>query len=58
MRESILAINNDKDLNDYVSAHYKQLPQRAGEPKYERNPVGDNLATPHLAYRELTRGTC
>ncbi|KAH8886809.1 putative GTPase-activating protein [Thozetella sp. PMI_491] len=41
LRECILAINNDRDLSDYVSAYYKQLPPRTGEPKYERNPVLD-----------------
>lgn len=37
------AIDNDKDLSEYVSAHFKQLPPRRGEPKYERNPVSISL---------------
>lgn len=39
LRECIAAIDNDRDLNDFVSAHHKQLPPKTAEPKYERNPV-------------------
>lgn len=48
LREVIFAIDNDKDLNGFLSAHYKQLPPRAGELKYERNPILDHQhrATP------------
>ncbi|KAL1882038.1 hypothetical protein VTK73DRAFT_2752 [Phialemonium thermophilum] len=47
LREVMSSINNDKDLNEFLSSHYKQLPPRQGEPKYERNPVLDqpNRAT-------------
>ncbi|KAK1763602.1 hypothetical protein QBC33DRAFT_242428 [Phialemonium atrogriseum] len=41
LREVMAAIDNDKDLSEYVSAHFKQLPPRRGEPKYERNPILD-----------------
>ncbi|KAK0628178.1 hypothetical protein B0T17DRAFT_631244 [Bombardia bombarda] len=40
-RECVLAINNDKDLDDYVESHYSRLPPRTGPPKYERNPLLD-----------------
>ena len=39
LRESVLAIDNDKDLNDYLSGQHAKLPPRTGPPKYERNPV-------------------
>jgi DNA polymerase III gamma/tau subunit len=39
LRESILAIDNDKDLNDYLSSQHSKLPPRTGPPKYERNNV-------------------
>ncbi|KAG7291858.1 hypothetical protein NEMBOFW57_001880 [Staphylotrichum longicolle] len=37
LRESILAIDNDKDLNDYLCGQHIRLPPRTGPPKYERN---------------------
>jgi hypothetical protein len=37
LRESVLAIDNDKDLNDYLSGQHPRLPPRTGLPKYERN---------------------
>ncbi len=40
LRECILSIDNDKDLNDYLSSHHSKLPPRTGLPKYERNNVG------------------
>lgn len=43
LRECILAIDNDKDLNEYVSSQHPRLPPRTGLPKYERNPVGFSL---------------
>jgi len=39
LRESILSINNEKDMNDFVLAQYSRMPPNKGEPKYERNPV-------------------
>jgi len=39
LRECVLAINNEKDLQEYITGHYSRLPPRGGEPKYERNPV-------------------
>ncbi|KAK4239158.1 hypothetical protein C8A03DRAFT_43177 [Achaetomium macrosporum] len=41
LRESILAIDNDRDLSEYLSSHHSKLPPRTGPPKYERNPVLD-----------------
>ncbi|KAK4250884.1 hypothetical protein C7999DRAFT_11286 [Corynascus novoguineensis] len=42
LRESVLAIDNDKDLNDYLSSHHARLPPRTGPPKYERNQLLDS----------------
>jgi hypothetical protein len=39
LRESILAINNEKDLSDYLSNQHTKLPPRTGPAKYERNHV-------------------
>jgi hypothetical protein len=39
LRESVLAIDNDKDLNEYLSSQYSKLPPRTGPAKYERNHV-------------------
>jgi hypothetical protein len=41
LRECIAAIDNDRDLNEFLSAHHRQLPPKSAEPKYERNPVLD-----------------
>ncbi|KAK4041963.1 hypothetical protein C8A01DRAFT_33952 [Parachaetomium inaequale] len=46
LRESVLAIDNDKDLNDYLSGQHPRLPPRTGLPKYERNHL---LETSHRA---------
>ncbi len=39
LRESILAINNEKDLSDYLSNQHSKLPPRTGPAKYEKNHV-------------------
>ena len=39
LRECILAIDNEKDLNDFLGTYFAKLPPRTGEPKYERHPV-------------------
>ncbi|KAK3901503.1 hypothetical protein C8A05DRAFT_34804 [Staphylotrichum tortipilum] len=41
LRESILAINNEKDLSDYLSSQHTKLPPRTGPAKYERNHLLD-----------------
>ncbi|KAK3371936.1 RhoGAP-domain-containing protein [Podospora didyma] len=48
LRECVSAINNEKDLNDYISSHYSRMPPKTGPPKYERNPV--RLYVPLEAY--------
>lgn len=39
LRESVLAIDNEKDLSEYLSGQHVRLPPRTGPPKYERNAV-------------------
>lgn len=39
LREIVLAINSESDLNDFLSASHSKMPPRAGEPRYERHPV-------------------
>ncbi|OIW31004.1 RhoGAP-domain-containing protein [Coniochaeta ligniaria NRRL 30616] len=41
LRECIAAIDNDRDLNDFLSSYHKHLPPKSAEPKYERNRVLD-----------------
>lgn len=53
LRETILAIDNEKDLQDFISSYYSRMPPRGGEPKYERNPVGFFAHTIYLP-AELT----
>ncbi|KAL2269082.1 hypothetical protein VTJ83DRAFT_3928 [Remersonia thermophila] len=37
LRETVLSIDNEKDLSDYLCGQYVKLPPRTGPPKYERN---------------------
>ncbi|KAL2019603.1 hypothetical protein VTK56DRAFT_9500 [Thermocarpiscus australiensis] len=41
LRECVLGIDNDKDLNDYLSSHHSKVPPKTGLPKYEHNPLLD-----------------
>ncbi|KAK3997021.1 hypothetical protein QBC44DRAFT_317152 [Cladorrhinum sp. PSN332] len=41
LRECILAIENEKDLNDYVASQHSRMPPKTTPPKYERNPLID-----------------
>jgi hypothetical protein len=41
LRQAASSIDNDKDLNDYVTAQHRSVPPNTGEIKYERNPVSD-----------------
>ncbi|KAK3940572.1 RHO GTPase-activating protein RGD1 [Diplogelasinospora grovesii] len=44
LRECVAAIDNDKDLNEYLSSHHSKVLPKTGEIKYERNPI---LDAPH-----------
>ncbi|RKL09768.1 hypothetical protein BFJ68_g8906 [Fusarium oxysporum] len=39
LRQAASSIDNDKDLNDYVTAQHRSVPPNTGEIKYERNPT-------------------
>ena len=39
LRECILAIDNEKDLSDYLTSHHPRLQPKTGLPKYEKNHV-------------------
>ncbi|KAI1494578.1 hypothetical protein F5X96DRAFT_676372 [Biscogniauxia mediterranea] len=39
LKEVIQAIDNKKDLENYLTSVYTKLPAKSSEPKYERNPV-------------------
>lgn len=39
LKEVIHAIDNKKDLEDYITSYHSKLPPTTSEPKYERNPV-------------------
>ncbi|KAF4442538.1 hypothetical protein F53441_11715 [Fusarium austroafricanum] len=39
LRQAASSIDNEKDLNDYVTAQYRSVPPNTGEIKYERNPA-------------------
>ncbi|KAM0611502.1 hypothetical protein ACHAP1_001254 [Verticillium nonalfalfae] len=38
LREAVMAIDNDRDVNDYVAGQQNRLPPSSGEIKYERHP--------------------
>ncbi|KAH8662241.1 putative GTPase-activating protein [Xylariales sp. PMI_506] len=39
LKEVIQAVDNSKDLEDYLTSFYSKVPPKSSEPKYERNPV-------------------
>ena len=39
LREAILDINNEGDLNYFIASYSSQVPPRPAEIKYERHPV-------------------
>ncbi|KAH7019928.1 hypothetical protein EDB80DRAFT_211191 [Ilyonectria destructans] len=49
LRQAVSSIDNDKDLNNYVTAQYRNLPASSGEIKYERNAVLSPQSSSHGA---------
>ncbi|OBT73735.1 hypothetical protein VF21_07145 [Pseudogymnoascus sp. 05NY08] len=49
LREAILDINNEGDLNYFIASHSSQVPPRPAEIKYERHPVMAPSAPPAAA---------
>ncbi|KAF7541048.1 hypothetical protein G7Z17_g12054 [Cylindrodendrum hubeiense] len=47
LRQAVSSIDNDKDLNAYVTAQYRNLPATSGEIKYERNAVLNPASSSH-----------
>lgn len=39
LKEVIQAVDNNKDLEDYITSFHSKVPVQTSEPKYERNPV-------------------
>ncbi|KAJ9155524.1 Rho GTPase activator [Pleurostoma richardsiae] len=39
LRDIVLAVDSDKDLNDYIRSNHSKVPPQTGEPKYEQHPV-------------------
>ncbi|KAK9781576.1 hypothetical protein SCAR479_01447 [Seiridium cardinale] len=39
LKEVIQAVDNNKDLEDYILGFHSKLPPKSSEPKYERHPV-------------------
>ena len=39
LRDAVLSISNEKDLNDFLLTQYSRMPPNKGEPRYERHPV-------------------
>ncbi|KAK3330617.1 hypothetical protein B0H66DRAFT_467791 [Apodospora peruviana] len=56
LRECILAIDNEKDLDDYLMSHYSRLPPRAGAPQYERNPLLDQAHRAPTNFGNMQQG--
>lgn len=51
LKEVIHAIDNKKDLEDYITSWHSKLPPKTSEPKYERHPVLNpqhNVSTSHM----------
>ena len=50
LRDAVLSISNEKDLNDFLLTQYSRMPPNKGEPRYERHPVSLREA-PDMACR-------
>lgn len=40
-----MSIDNDRDLSEYVGAHYSKVPPTTGEVTYERHPVSISISS-------------
>ncbi|KAM7209754.1 RHO GTPase-activating protein RGD1 [Naviculisporaceae sp. PSN 640] len=56
LREVVQAIDNDKDLDDYLRSQFSRLPPRAGDPKYERNPLLDQAQRQPTGFSSSLQG--
>ncbi|KAK0656791.1 hypothetical protein B0T16DRAFT_45806 [Cercophora newfieldiana] len=55
LRETIMAIDNDRDLQDYLNSYYPRMPPKGGEPKYERNPLLDQNRPQPMSYNQTSQ---
>ncbi|KAH7176481.1 hypothetical protein EDB81DRAFT_39390 [Dactylonectria macrodidyma] len=49
LRQAVSSIDNDKDLHNYVTAQYRNLPASSGDVKYERNAALNPQSSSHAA---------
>jgi len=45
LREAVYAIDNEKDLSNYISSFASKVPPRISEIKYERNAVSIKISS-------------
>jgi Rho GTPase-activating protein RGD1 len=48
LRDAIMDINNEGDLNYFIASHASQVPPRPAELKYERHPVSPSKLSPRV----------
>ncbi|KAK2058506.1 RhoGAP-domain-containing protein [Colletotrichum caudatum] len=51
LREAVMAINNEKDLHDYLISHYSKVANHNGEVKYEKNPILATARHPGMGHQ-------
>ncbi|KZL84264.1 rho gtpase activator [Colletotrichum incanum] len=51
LREAVMAINNEKDLHDYLTSHYPKVANNNGEVKYEKNPILATARHPAMGHQ-------
>ncbi|KAK1590780.1 RhoGAP domain-containing protein [Colletotrichum navitas] len=51
LREAVMAINNEKDLHDYLVSHYSRVANNNGEVKYEKNPILATARHPAMGHQ-------
>ncbi|GJD03890.1 betachimaerin [Colletotrichum higginsianum] len=51
LREAVMAINNEKDLHDYLTSHHSKVANNNGEVKYEKNPILATARHPAMGHQ-------
>ncbi|KAK2010109.1 RhoGAP domain-containing protein [Colletotrichum eremochloae] len=51
LREAVMAINNEKDLHDYLISHHSKVANNNGEVKYEKNPILATARHPAMGHQ-------
>lgn len=39
LRQAVASVNNERDLNEFISSHHPKVQLNLGEVKYEKHPV-------------------